>query len=116
MVAELNKQDSTVSSLSIPEAFAGMLGTYRLEESERFEEFMQALGVSPFMLLSDGVRTFSYRIGFPLVQLLIWFEFEGDASCDSCELCGSAGPVQARDEDRPQKDWASLQGEGGSRN
>ena len=60
MVAELNKQDSTVSSLSIPEAFAGMLGTYRLEESERFEEFMQALGVSPFMLLSDGVRTFSY--------------------------------------------------------
>ena len=104
MVAELNKQDSTVSSLSIPEAFAGMLGTYRLEESERFEEFMQALGVSPFMLLSDGVRTFSYRIGFPLVQLLIWFEFEGDASCDSCELCGSAGPVQARDEDRPQED------------
>ena len=58
MVAELNKQDSTVSSLSIPEAFAGMLGTYRLEESEKFEEFMQALGVSPFMLLSDGVRPF----------------------------------------------------------
>ena len=55
MVAELNKQDSTVSSLSIPEAFSGMLGTYRLEESDKFEEFMQALGVSPFMLLSDGV-------------------------------------------------------------
>jgi len=55
MVAELNKQDSTVSSLSIPEAYVGMLGTYRLEESDKFEEFMQALGVSPFMLLSDGV-------------------------------------------------------------
>ena len=58
MVAELNKQDSTVSSLSIPEAFSGMLGTYRLEESDKFEEFMQALGVSPFMLLSDGVSPF----------------------------------------------------------
>ena len=58
MVAELNKQDSTVSSLSIPEAFSGMLGTYRLEESDKFEEFMQALGVSPFMLLSDGVSSF----------------------------------------------------------
>ena len=58
MVAELNKQDSTVSSLSIPEAFSGMLGTYRLEESDKFEEFMQALGVSPFMLLSDGVSLF----------------------------------------------------------
>ena len=55
MVAELNKQDSTVSSLSTPEAYVGMLGTYRLEESDKFEEFMQALGVSPFMLLSDGV-------------------------------------------------------------
>ena len=52
----MNKQDSTVSSLSIPEAYVGMLGTYRLEESDKFEEFMQALGVSPFMLLSDGVR------------------------------------------------------------
>ena len=44
-----------MSSLSIPEAYVGMLGTYRLEESDKFEEFMQALGVSPFMLLSDGV-------------------------------------------------------------
>ena len=32
-----------------------MLGTYRLEKSENFEEFMNKLGVSPFWLLSDGV-------------------------------------------------------------
>ena len=43
-MAELAKQDSTVSSLSIPPAFATMLGTYRLEESDKFEEFMQVTG------------------------------------------------------------------------
>ena len=43
-MAELAKQDSTVSSLSIPPAFATMLGTYRLEESDKFEEFMQVPG------------------------------------------------------------------------
>ena len=51
----MNKQDRYEPSRIIPEAYVGMLGTYRLEESDKFEEFMQALGVSPFMLLSDGV-------------------------------------------------------------
>ena len=48
-------QDSNVSSLEIPEAYKILLGTYRLEHSENFENFMTKLGVSPFMLLSDGV-------------------------------------------------------------
>ena len=48
-------QDSNVSSLDTPESYKMMLGTYRLEHSENFEEFMNKLGVSSFMLLSDGV-------------------------------------------------------------
>ena len=48
-------QDSNVSSLEIPEDYKIIIGTYRLEHSEKFEEFMNKLGVSPFMLLSDGV-------------------------------------------------------------
>ena len=48
-------QDSNVSSLDIPEEYKAIIGTYRLEHSEKFEEFMTKLGVSPFMLLSDGV-------------------------------------------------------------
>ena len=48
-------QDSNVSNLDIPEDYKIMIGTYRLEHSEKFEDFMTKLGVSPFMLLSDGV-------------------------------------------------------------
>ena len=48
-------QDSNVSNLDIPEDYKLMIGTYRMEHSENFEEFMTTLGVSPFMLLSDGV-------------------------------------------------------------
>ena len=39
----------------MPETHKIFLGTYRLEESDNFEAFMQKLGVSPFWLLSDGV-------------------------------------------------------------
>ena len=49
-------QDSTVSSLEVPEQYKVFLGTYRLSTSEGFEEFMGKLGVSPFWLLSDGVN------------------------------------------------------------
>ena len=48
-------QDSNVSSLEVPEAYKPVLGTYRLDKSDKFEEFMSKLGVSPFWLLSDGV-------------------------------------------------------------
>ena len=48
-------QDSNVSSLEIPEAYKIFLGTFRLEDSQGFEDFMKKLGVSPFWLLSDGV-------------------------------------------------------------
>ena len=48
-------QDSNVSSLETPEAYKIFLGTFKLENSEGFEDFMKKLGVSPFWLLSDGV-------------------------------------------------------------
>ena len=48
-------QDSNVSTLEIPDTHKIFLGTYRLDTSEGFEEFMGKLGVSPFWLLSDGV-------------------------------------------------------------
>jgi hypothetical protein len=48
-------QDSNVSSLDMPDDYKIMLGTYILESSEKFEQFMNKLGVSSFMLLSDGV-------------------------------------------------------------
>ena len=44
-----------MSSLEMPDTHKIFLGTYRLEESDNFEAFMQKLGVSPFWLLSDGV-------------------------------------------------------------
>ena len=39
----------------MPESYKVLLGTYKLDTTEGFEEFMVRLGVSPFMLLSDGV-------------------------------------------------------------
>ena len=48
-------QDSNVSGLEVPESYKVLLGTYKLDTTEGFEEFMVRLGVSPFMLLSDGV-------------------------------------------------------------
>ena len=41
--------------MSIPEDYKIMTGKFLLESSEKFEEFMNKLGVSSFMLLSDGV-------------------------------------------------------------
>merc|ERR1711988_182152 len=64
-------QDSNVSSLEVPEAYKIFLGTFRLEESTNFEEFMSKLGVSPFWLLSDGVNKPVTVISY-LVQLGQW--------------------------------------------
>lgn len=60
-----------MSSLEVPEAYKIFLGTFRLEESTHFEEFMSKLGVSPFWLLSDGVNKPVTVISY-LVQLGQW--------------------------------------------
>ena len=60
-----------MSSLEVPEAYKIFLGTFRLEESNNFEEFMSKLGVSPFWLLSDGVNKPVTVISY-IVQLGQW--------------------------------------------
>ena len=60
-----------MSSLEVPEAYKTFLGTFRLEESNNFEEFMSKLGVSPFWLLSDGVNKPVTVISY-VVQLGQW--------------------------------------------
>ncbi|XP_023348200.1 myelin P2 protein isoform X2 [Eurytemora carolleeae] len=85
----LEHQESEFTLLGTPDNYKQILGTWELESSENFVEFMGALGVSSFMLMGEDVM--KPIIVFSFVNQLNQFKIETSTALKKCELVFSLG-------------------------